>query len=556
MAISSTQITDYLFKKVGYSVAKTDTSTAKYPFNESIASPLLTPGRYVWQQDYYIPTVTSAPTSNTVVNGSTIVTVYNTSTSAVVQTTALSESISQETWSTGITNWIPPSFGSGYQLKLFAGPPGASAASAANFTQLPVAGSGANDSWFFDYQAGIVNFADTSVPAAAANVSNVVYAMGAVYTGTLGITAFGNLTIGNISIAGNTITGNTGLSFGGNVSAGNVLANIYGNVVTANQPYITNVGTLGNLTVTGNVSAGYLIGNAAYLTSVPITNSFSNANVATYLLTNTGNIAAGNLAVSGNITLGNVVLVGGTYGNVFADTITPYQTTVTVFNNSAAVGLPVGTSLQYPAANVAGYFRYNSTISTIEYYNGAAWIPVTNSITDQQITPSGSTASFTLNKTATAAGLLVSINGTMQNPGSAYTVSGTTITFAETPASTDIIDIRYIASAASSSLDYEIVDTGNVTVNTAPTIIDSFNSSLYRGAKYLISSTTPYDSQYAEVGLTQFGSTVVTTAYALLNTGANTVTFTANINGSTVNLLAQGTIPLNQLRIQRTYFNI
>jgi len=515
MAISSTQITDYLFKKVGYSVAKTDTSTAKYPFNESIASPLLTPGRYVWQQDYYIPTVTSAPTSNTVVNGSTIVTVYNASTSTVVQATALSESVSQETWSTGITNWIPPSFGSGYQLKLYAGPPGASAATvAANFTQLPVAGSGANDSWFFDYQAGIVNFADTSVPAAAANVSNVVYAMGAVYTGTLGVTNYGNLTVSGISISGNTISGNAS-----------------------------------GITIASNTSVG----------------------------------------------------------NLSVDSISPYKNAVTVFNSNAAIGLPVGTNSTYPSSNSAGYFRFNSSVSTVEFYNGSNWIPFTNTISDQQITPDGVNSSFTLNQAASTQGLLVSINGTVQRPGTAYTVSGTTITFAEVPSITDIIDIRYIASATAVTLtglgedistsgnitgnviqanilsvssvtanlignvvgnltgnvradtvyaNTAIVSSGNITVNTTATIIDSFNSSLYRSAKYIISSTTPYDSQFAEVALTQFGSTVVTTAYALLNTGANTVTFTANINGSTVNLLAQGTIPANQLRIRRTYFNV
>jgi len=555
MTISQTQLVDILYKKLS-GVSKTDTSTAKSPANEANASPQLSPGSTVWQQDYYIPNVTTLPTSN-----SSVVTVYRDSTTSTVQAVSLAESAANETWATNLTNWISPQFGAGYQVKLYAAPSGTSNPQTTGIN-LPVGGSGNADSWYFDYIAGIVNFADTNVPSAVAG--NVVYVVGARYTGVTGINNFANLTIGNISIAGNTISGNGSITVNGNITAtgnitaGNITANIYGNitgtVLTSNQLYITNIGTLGNLIVSGNVNAGYLVGNAAYLTSLPVT--YSNANVASYLLTNTGNIAAGNLAVSGNITLGNVVLAGGTYGNLFADTISPYQTTVTVFNNTMAVGLPSGTSTQYPTSNIAGYFRYNSTISTIEYYNGAAWIPVTNSITDQQITPSGSTASFTLNKTSTAAGLLVSINGTMQAPGSAYTVSDTTITFSEVPASTDIIDIRYIASAASSSLDFEVVDTGNITVNTAPTIIDSFNSSLYRSAKYLISSTSPYDSQYAEIGLTQFGSTVVTTAYALLNTGANTVTFTANVNGSTVNLLAQGTIPLNQLRIQRTYFNV
>ena len=555
MAITDSQKVDILYKKLS-GVSKTDTGTAKSPANEANASPQLSPGSTVWQQDYYIPNVTTLPASN-----SSVVTVYRDSTTSTVQAVSLAESAANETWATNLTNWISPQFGAGYQVKLYAAPSGTSSPQTTGIN-LPVGGSGNSDSWYFDYIAGIVNFADTNVPTAVSG--NVVYVVGARYTGVTGINNFANLTIGNISIAGNTISGNGSITVNGNITAtgnitaGNITANIYGNitgtVLTSNQLYITNIGTLGNLIVSGNVNAGYLVGNAAYLTSLPVT--YSNANVASYLLTNTGNIAAGNLAVSGNITLGNVVLAGGTYGNLFADTISPYQTTVTVFNNTMAVGLPSGTSTQYPTSNIAGYFRYNSTISTIEYYNGAAWIPVTNSITDQQITPSGSTASFTLNKTSTAAGLLVSINGTMQAPGSAYTVSDTTITFSEVPASTDIIDIRYIASAASSSLDFEVVDTGNITVNTAPTIIDSFNSSLYRSAKYLISSTSPYDSQYAEIGLTQFGSTVVTTAYALLNTGANTVTFTANVNGSTVNLLAQGTIPLNQLRIQRTYFNV
>jgi hypothetical protein len=541
MTISQTQLVDILYKKLS-GVSKTDTSTAKGPANESNASPQLTPGSVIWQQDYLIPSVTTLPSSN-----SSVVTVYSGSTSSIVQAVSLSESVTNETWTTGLTNWISPQFGAGYQLKLYAGPPGATGTTPLNYTNLPVGGSGNSDSWYFDYMAGIVNFADTNVPTAAANVSNVVYVVGARYTGTLGITSFGNLTIGNISINGNTITGNTsGISFASNVYVGNIfysngqpfVSSSYGNAqVLANLA----ANTAANITVYGNVTATNFVGNAYYLTGLPA--GYANSNVASYLLTNTGNIAAGNVAVTGT-----------SYGNIAADVITPYQTPVTVFNTTTALGLPVGSNVQYPASNSAGYIRYNSSISSVEFYNGSGWVPVVNSITDQQIVPSGSTASFTLNKAATAAGILVSINGTMQTPGVAYTVSGTTITFAEIPTVNDIIDVRFIASAVSTNLEYEVVDTGNVTVGTTLTIIDSFDSGIYRSAKYLISSTSPYDSQYAEVGLTQFGSNAATTAYAILNTGANTVVFSANINGSTVNLLAQGTTAANQLRIQRSYF--
>ena len=44
MAISDTQKVDYLFKKLGFAVSKTDTNASKAAANESIASPLLIRG--------------------------------------------------------------------------------------------------------------------------------------------------------------------------------------------------------------------------------------------------------------------------------------------------------------------------------------------------------------------------------------------------------------------------------------------------------------------------------------------------------------------------------
>lgn len=36
--------------------------------------------------------------------------------------------------------------------------------------------------------------------------------------------------------------------------------------------------------------------------------------------------------------------------------------------------LPVGTTAQRPIAAVSGQIRYNSTLNTVEYYNGSSWI--------------------------------------------------------------------------------------------------------------------------------------------------------------------------------------
>ena len=661
MTISQAQLVDILYKKLS-GVSKTDTGTAKSPANEANASPQLSPGTTVWQQDYLISSVTILPASN-----SSAVSIYRDLLTSTVSASNLSESIVNATWATGLTDWIPPQFGAGYQVQLYAAPVNTTNPQTIG-VNLPVGGSGNSDSWYFDYTAGIVNFADTNVPAAVAG--NVVYVVGARYTGLKGITNFANLTIGNISIAGNTLTSNNGnifinsnlttsatfygntvgttanytgnvivaalqansvlvsgniqsngiiantsatiagINISGNTIVGNVnglsLGNVYvGNLFYANgSPFVSSnygntqvlanlaANSVTNISILGNITANYFIGNAAYLVGLPT--QYANANVTAFLsnfgsnsISTAGNITAnyfignvsgtaafftgnvsGNTAVFSKVTATTVnanlysysvnsnVIYGNMYGNISIDTISPYQTSVTVFNSTTAIGIPSGSNSQYPASNVAGYLRYNNSISTLEYYNGSNWIPISNKITDQIITPDGVSQSFNLDQPTTAVGILVSINGTVQRPGVAYTVSGTTITFAEIPTTTDIVDVRYIANAVSTNLDVETVDTGNVVVGTANTIIDNFDTTQYRSAKYTISSTNPYDSQLAEILLLQNNGIVTVTVFGILNTGNNNVTYYANTYGGTANLIARGTTDSNQLRIKRIYFNI
>lgn len=371
------------------------------------------------------------------------------------------------------------------------------------------------------------------------SAGSTIHVSGNITAGNINSVFYGNL-FGNVTASGN-ISG----TFVGNVY-GNVFGNVTGTVLTPYQPYITTVGTLGNLQVTSNTATGNLLtNNIFYANGAPwnFGSTYSNANVASYLPT-----------YSGNLFPGNVTSVF--YGNISADTITPLQTTVTVFNSSAAIGLPSGTSSQYPSSNIAGYLRYNSSISTVEFYNGSGWVGITNSITDQILIPDGVSQTFTLNQITTAAGIIVSINGVLQQPGIAYTVSSNQITFAEIPLSSDVVDIRFIASAVSATLDYEVVDTGNTTVGTSNVIVDRFNSSQYRSAKYIISSSNGTDASMLEIQLLQNNGTTVLNTSANVNTGSNYLTFYANSGGTTVNLVAKSTTTSNQLRIQRTYFNI
>jgi hypothetical protein len=427
---------------------------------------------------------------------------------------------------------------------------------------------------------------------------------------TLDIT--GNAHLGNIYILGNAITTDPGYKLNlGNISnvtisGGSPNYIIYtdgsGNLSFGNLSTLaTSEVFTGNNIILGNNTVGLLSSNAgAFTTTTSITNSIAVLNQILGNITNStgsniiagnvnstlygnvyGNVNGNNLGFFSNITAGNIT--SQFYGNINTDIITPYKTAVTVFNNTSAIGLPVGTSAQYPSSNIAGYFRFNSSLSTVEYYSGSSWVPFQNTISDQQITPSGSTNTYTLNQAASTSGIIVSINGTVQQPGVAYTVSGTTITFAENPQITDIIDIRFIASATAvilTGLTEDIVTTGNITggsisigntnlyanttvisnpvipVSLANTVIDSFSTTQYRSARYTISSTNPYDSHMAEILLIQNNGIVVITVYGILNTGGNTLTYYANSSAGTANLIARGSTSSNQLRIQRTYFSI
>ena len=55
MAITDAKKVDYLWKKLGYGVTKTDTNALKKAPNEAIASPLLINGANTWNQASSIP---------------------------------------------------------------------------------------------------------------------------------------------------------------------------------------------------------------------------------------------------------------------------------------------------------------------------------------------------------------------------------------------------------------------------------------------------------------------------------------------------------------------
>jgi len=118
----------------------------------------------------------------------------------------------------------------------------------------------------------------------------------------------------------------------------------------------------------------------------------------------------------------------------------------TLKQSEQAITIPTGGTANRTAAPVAGEFRFNTDLSKMEFYDGSAFktIPFqgTSTITQDSFTGNGSTTGFTMSTTVTSnqeQRVVVAVGNVFQNPASAYTVSGTTITFTSPPGDSEPI---------------------------------------------------------------------------------------------------------------------
>jgi hypothetical protein len=231
--------------------------------------------------------------------------------------------------------------------------------------------------------------------------------------------------------------------------------------------------------------------------------------------------------------------------------------------------------------------RYNTTISSVEYYDGANWNiagSVFTVISDRQFAgnvPSGygnvdgTNYTFTIQANASTASTLVSINGVVQFPTLAYSVSGSTLTFTEPPAPGDVIDVRVLTTTAtvttlSSGNGYNqfIADTNgsaiwtgtgvttqrllvdpvgnfnyvggvkatytqtpvNVPSSGSAVLIDTWSVSSYGTAKYIVQTRNGSNRvESMEAMLVAEGSNASVTTYAIVNSNGTMGTLSANV---------------------------
>ena len=330
-------------------------------------------------------------------------------------------------------------------------------------------------------------YANGNVATSVAGTANVmvVTATGVDVTGTVSATGniSGNYFFGN----GSQLTGIDATSIQNGNSNVQVYAN--GNVAisitgTSNTVVFTTTG----VDVTGTVSASGNITGANIFTSGSVSATgnanFGNIQIGPDSINNTGT----DQTITINNALGNTnFAVNGTGSNVFfvdASTNTASfgssaQTTnaLVAFNSTNSIKIPVGNTVQKPSVGVTGMMRFNTSLNKIEIYDNSQWSTVGDTqftvIDDQQFNGDGNTVAFTLNSTQTTNSCIVSINGVVQIPTIAYSVSGVdpscVLTFTEAPAAGDLIDVRQITTTTT------VIGISNTSGNAAVSVTDANN---------------------------------------------------------------------------------
>jgi hypothetical protein len=239
MAISTEQYIDLLFKKA-VGVAKTATAEQKSPSNEDIASPELLRGDIVWTESGQIGS------SAQIIPGITRAYLETDTIECTFDDTIPPINGVRPTWLTGLTAWIPSSFGSTWPIKVYIDVPGAVNAQVTGTQIFNMGITGVDTTrvgeYYFDTQAGLLNFIGTTIPAIfIANPTYSIYIAGYRYVGLMGTTHLpGNTTIGNLFVNDTSITTT--------LTDGNIIIDATGTGITQ----IT--GTAGVVIPSGNTS--------------------------------------------------------------------------------------------------------------------------------------------------------------------------------------------------------------------------------------------------------------------------------------------------------------
>ena len=276
MAISDTEKVDFLLKKVGYGLAKTDLGINKSPDNETLSSPITISSANLWL-DSIDPTPATAIAAGAV--EALFVELVPDPTANVVGGIYRTWKLKSE--DSAKNKWLSKAYGA-YTFTVKVANSGAADESAlTNASDIQQAGTG-NNGFFIDYTAGTIHFPDSAIPAALTEGKSI-YIIGYRYIGALGSDGIARNSLNleqfqstDASGLRNIINGTTGsgsLVF----QSGSQLYNLDvfdGIEVSGNSTFYDNVNISGNLNVSGSVT---IAGASFSQSSVTLVNFSANS---------------------------------------------------------------------------------------------------------------------------------------------------------------------------------------------------------------------------------------------------------------------------------------
>lgn len=478
------------------------------------------------------------------------------------------------------------------------------------------------------------------------NVNKQFIGLGAEFSNTTPST---NTTSGALVVTG-------GVGIGGTLNGGNAVFKAINNTpignTTPSSATFTTAVTTGVLTSAGNIVGNSQTASSGTTTGALVLTGTGGAGIGGQIwtgdkITAGGNIVAASGTNSSSIDTGALIVQGGAgiYSNVFVGGASTFNSNMTagfdtiikgnndetliwaragtvydqvLIGNSATAGtlvrgaklyinstdslrLPSGTTAQRPSStggtDVTGMFRYNTTVSALEVYDGAEWDAITTQftvITAETFTGDDTTTVFTMANSATTASTFVAINGIIQQPTTSYSVSGVTLTFTEAPATGDVIDVRrllttqtvsgiastngymqflvdnngayvYTGTNSTAATTYwepggaQVESSANVSASysNAKAVLDTFFANTYRTAIYEVQLTSDgnrYQSQ--SVTVIHDSGNVTYAVHGVVQTNGNCGLIEANIGSGKVNLLLSPAFNSNDIRIKKDYILI
>lgn len=186
-----------------------------------------------------------------------------------------------------------------------------------------------------------------------------------------------------------------------------------------------------------------------------------------------------------------------------------------------------------------------------------SWIATTNTVVDA--------FTETVTVKANTAGDMTTGNGFITGTFGANTITATFLRGGNVQ-SNSVLTITTNTNIGNSSVDVSYLHNNvahvkagsHTTTNTDAQIVDTFDSTLYRAGKYLISIKDTANTEYqsTEIMVLQNGTNASTTEYAVLSTATTLATFSANIDSGSVRLYCVPSFSNNVIKFQRTLLTV